>query len=383
MKTKATTIKILYVKNGDFLNGGIEMFIRNNFQFLISRGFEIDFLIYRSSVNQNGFDENNDLRYYKSVGSNIFITTNRRENLIKNIIDTNQILRKGNYDIVHAHMGASSFITLLQAKLAKVKCRIAHSHGSANYYSKNFFKRSYINFFLNIFKYFLPIVATDFLACSKYAGDFLFGKHSYTVINNGIYTEKFKFNLKDRECIRKKLEISNEAILLVHIARFDKNKNQKFSIELLKELERYNKYHLLFIGNGELLKECKNITNSYSLKNVTFISETNEVHKYLSAADIMLLPSYSEGFPLTVIESQTNGLLSFLSDTISSEVNITGLVNFFPLEEKIEWINQIINMTNSRIPRENYAKVMYNAGYDIHINSDYMISFYMQRRETD
>ncbi len=58
------------------------------------------------------------------------------------------------------------------------------------------------------------------------------------------------------------------------------------------------------------------------------------VEDYLQAMDVFCLPSRFEGLPISVIEAQAAGLRCLVSDLVTEEVDITGLVEFLPLEEE-------------------------------------------------
>ena len=45
----------------------------------------------------------------------------------------------------------------------------------------------------------------------------------------------------------------------------------------------------------------------------------DDINNYLQAMDLMLLPSLYEGFPVTVVEWQANGLPCIVSDTITKD----------------------------------------------------------------
>lgn len=55
---------------------------------------------------------------------------------------------------------------------------------------------------------------------------------------------------------------------------------------------------------------------------------------FLQAMDVFCLPSRFEGLPISVIEAQAAGLRCLVSDLVTEEVDITGLVEFLPLEEE-------------------------------------------------
>ena len=54
------------------------------------------------------------------------------------------------------------------------------------------------------------------------------------------------------------------------------------------------------------------------------------------AMDIFVFPSLYEGMPNTVIEAQATGLKCVISDTITKEANITGLVKYLSINNDVD-----------------------------------------------
>lgn len=92
----------------------------------------------------------------------------------------------------------------------------------------------------------------------------------------------------------------------------------------------------------------------------------------MQAMDIMLLPSLYEGFPVSVIEWQINGLPCLVSDTISRDCNITGSVKFLPINQGTSpWVEAISNMDCNVEGREipDIKDIFTSAGFDIETNA--------------
>lgn len=88
-------------------------------------------------------------------------------------------------------------------------------------------------------------------------------------------------------------------------------KGQDIIIKCLEELsiDGKNKIHITFVGDGPKRKELENISLEKGLQdNVTFVGNQQNVNKYLEQADIFILTSRDEGFPMAILEAERIGL---------------------------------------------------------------------------
>jgi glycosyltransferase involved in cell wall biosynthesis len=80
---------------------------------------------------------------------------------------------------------------------------------------------------------------------------------------------------------------------------------------------------------------------------VIFTGVRQDVPALLSTMDVMVFPSFYEGMPNTVIEAQATGLPCLIADTITKEANITGLVEYLPLENAEGWAEKALSIINT------------------------------------
>ena len=86
---------------------------------------------------------------------------------------------------------------------------------------------------------------------------------------------------------------------------------------------------LLLVGTGELEEDIKQEVKTLGLDSkVIFTGVRKDIPQLLSAMDVMIFPSLYEGMPNVIIEAQATGLPCVISDTITAEANITGLVEY-------------------------------------------------------
>ena len=174
----------------------------------------------------------------------------------------------------------------------------------------------------------------------------MFGNRPFYLLKNSIDVNKFAFNPISREHIRRRLGIKDE-IVLGHVGLLSEIKNQVFLLDVFEKLVKNSSdYKLILIGDGPHESLLKETIKDYNLNNnVYMLGAINNVNEYLSAFDIFLMPSLFEGFPLTMLECQANGLPCIISDTITKEVDITNLVARLSLDAGFQaWIDKILDV---------------------------------------
>lgn len=347
-----TTVKIGY----DGLTNHIFSYIKN----MDKTDIQIDL------VSARGTDEK-IVRQMRQVGfCNIYKLEYRDVNQLKYFLALEKLIKKNKYDIVHAHGNSATLaVDLFAAKVAGCKVRIAHSHTtSCQHKVFNMVLRPLFN-----------ISYTQGFACGQAAGTWLFGKKPFIVLPNGKDIDKFKFNLTQRNIYRDKLKLDSNTIAIGNVAAFVQKKNHKFCIDIFRDLlkQRDNYEMFLFGINGETLDDVKKQIKELGLDNkIHYMGTKDNIQDYLQAMDIMMLPSLYEGFPVSVIEWQINGLPCLLSDTITKDVDFLDKIIFLPLTQgTFPWIESILsvdcNIDNRTIL--NIEDIFTKIGFNIKTNS--------------
>ena len=304
----------------------------------------------------------------RSLGCEIYHTTMRTENAFKCFFDIIKYVRKGKYKKVLVVSEFSlSGLDIIAAKLGGAK-KCSMRSTNASFQSRKF---------NNIHKFFKPLtmfLPNVMIAPSSEAGAFTFGKKNMEkgkvkILHNGLPCEKYDFNNESREKIRKSLGVENNKVVC-HVGRFSNQKNHRFLIDVFEKLAGIDE-NMKFILVGKGGKSGKEAEIKEKVKNldledkVLFLGERNDVPQILSAADILVFPSLFEGMPNVVIESQAAGLPSVISDSITPEADITGIVKYLPLSKGAEyWAEETLKLLNS-YERRSYINEIKDAGYDI------------------
>lgn len=103
----------------------------------------------------------------------------------------------------------------------------------------------------------------------------------------------------------------------------------------------------------------------------------DDIDKILHAIDVLVMPSTSEGFPVTLVEAQALGTREVVSDVIDYKVNVTEELQYQALDGDVEdWANKIISFSHTTLDREKMHQMVKDKGFDIKDNAKQLEAFY-------
>ena len=134
-----------------------------------------------------------------------------------------------------------------------------------------------------------------------------------SVCANGIESHPFTSDelRTHREEIRAQFTIPGDAVVIVHVGRFSKEKGQMLLVQAYRRvIEKHHseKIYCLLCGDGPTQLEVKDYVNKNKLSEVFFVGRIDNIHSYLSTADIFVMPSDFEGMPNALMEAMSYGL---------------------------------------------------------------------------
>ena len=135
-------------------------------------------------------------------------------------------------------------------------------------------------------------------------------KYNVHVIGNGYLESKF-FN-KEKEDCRKRLNLPRKSQIILNVGGLHKVKGQIYLIDAISILIK-NGYNIkcYILGEGELKNTLKNKISKLGLSESVFLMGAiphTDLVDWFNSADIFVLPSISEGFPLVQLESLACGV---------------------------------------------------------------------------
>lgn len=206
-------------------------------------------------------------------------------------------------DIVHSHMVHANIFARLSRRFIKIPRLICSAH-STNEGGK-------LRMLAYRFTHNLSEVTTN--VSNEASRNFIVNKAvvngEILTVYNGIDLKKFIANNVDLSVLKKKLNISAEAKVLIAVGRFHEAKDypnliNAFNI-FLANFDK-NLFHLFIVGDGDpaIITEIKNLIQTYNLgNNIHLLGRRDDIAELLSGADLFVLSSKYEGLPSVVIEA--------------------------------------------------------------------------------
>ena len=305
------------------------------------------------------------------TGGEVFILRGRNRNPLSYLRALSRIVSDRGEEIVHAHGNSATLATeMIAAKRGGAAVRIPHSHNTAckmktaDRLLRGLFYRSY----------------THAMACSRAAGEWLYPHRTFTVLNNAVDAQRFRFDPALREPMRESLGIEPDAKVFLHIGAFNEQKHQAFLLEAFAAFLHGRKgARLLMAGEGERRAVCEAKAEALGISpRVSFLGLRDDIPALLSAADAFVLPSLHEGLPLTLVEAQCAGLPCLASDRVTQEAALSDLVAFAPIDSAENFAKQIGNLAaKDRVAAcADAIRRVAEAGYDISENAHWLMGFY-------
>ena len=208
-------------------------------------------------------------------------------------------IRKNRFQIVHTHVFTANLWGRLAAKIAGVPVIISHEHGDFTLSSK--FRR----FTNRIFEKITEIV----FVVNRDLSDQFVKKNKIAVSKIQILLNGLDFNQLNGKKSNLQKRFESVFPLVGTVGALEPRKNHSSLLTAAKQfLEKYPTAQFLFIGEGEEKRVLEIATDQLQLRNnIHFLGNRNDVFPLLKLMDIFVLPSFTEGTSLALLESLAAG----------------------------------------------------------------------------
>lgn len=293
---------------------------------------------HRVTVIVNG----DDRRFLEDYGLDVEVLLLRIERRIAPLADLRALLRLvrlfrvRHFDAVCSITPKAGLLTTVAAKLAGVPVRI-HTFTGQVWATSQGARRALLKAFDRV----IASSATHLLADSDSQREFLVAQgvvapERIRVLAHGsicgVDIARFCPDGTSRDSVRRELGVAENDRLLLYVGRLvrDKGVLDLARAFVMLSAEHRPELHLLFVGpdEGGVGPELRRICGSHGLR-LHIVAYSGQPERFMAAADVYCLPSYREGFGMTLMEAASVGVPGVGSRvygiTDAIEEGVTGL----------------------------------------------------------
>lgn len=224
--------------------------------------------------------------------------------------NTMNVLKKGNFEVIHCNTPIGGIIGRICGKLAHVPYVIYTVHGFHFYKGAPLFNRTVLKWAEMIMAHWTDVIITmnqeDYEAAKKFKlrND---GK-VYYVPGVGIDTEAYKNVVVDRKKIRTSLGLKDTNVICISMGDLIQRKNYGLAIRAIAKCKNSD-IHYLICGQGPELENLQGLAKEQGVENqIHFLGFRTDIKQLLKAADIFLFTTLQEGMPRSMMEAMASGL---------------------------------------------------------------------------
>lgn len=226
-------------------------------------------------------------------------------------------LRKERPDILHSVLFNANFHGRIAGFFCGVPHMIIEEHGEHRWYKG-------IKFFPYILADFVLSRLSDFvICCSERLKKEIIEKERLPLkkvlgIENCLDMDYYRIKTQ-RDEIRKRHNISDELVFIT-VANLKSGKGHDYLIDSFKEVRDAGyRFKCFFAGDGPLKEALRSKCNGLALsEEIIFLGAVGNITDYLNASDVFVLPSFSEGLSVSLMEAMLMGLTSIVTNTGSN-----------------------------------------------------------------
>ncbi|MCW6681691.1 glycosyltransferase [Aerococcaceae bacterium NML160702] len=330
-------MRVLHIMSG--YGGGISSFIRNKAEAMRSHQVVFDVVTY--DVCADAF-----VAAIQATGGEVYQLLNPKQHGWRAFVQSlSKVLAAQSYDAVHCHI--SGYRVIPYALLCR-KFRVGAFYIHAHYT----LEKQGISLSLQLNQWINRHFSQAKLGCSDDAVRSIYGwqtaDEELMVIPNSIDVQQYQYTPERyrrlRRNVRQQYQIADDVQLVGQIGRLTPIKNHALTLQLATQAQQEKApICFLIVGAGELDEVLRREVAQLHLEEyVFFTGRVEPIAALYPALDALIMPSFREGLPTVVVESQAAGVPVVMSETITDEVDLQlNLVHKCALNHVEDWYEQL------------------------------------------
>lgn len=266
-----------------------------------------------------------------------------------------QYIKKHRIDVIHIHRSTIYFAAVIGWLLKIPSVKTQH-----NVFVNRKFTRPLAVIRKKIIRKFFKTTFHT-IGESVYNNELKQYKNPSVKINNWYNPNRFyPASNEEKLLARKKLNITEEQLVLISIGGCSTVKNHHDILKALASLKEKIPFTYLHLGKGKTECEEKELAKHLGIDNqCIFVGNTNKVRDYLIASDVYLMPSRFEGLSISLLEVMATGVPTILYNVpgLRDMINKKTQDNGFLIESNYEELaNKIMEYYKSLSLRKEKSK---------------------------
>ncbi len=165
-------------------------------------------------------------------------------------------------------------------------------------------------------------------------------------IPNGVDLQKIRSARYSKNAFLQENGLPADAFIVGHVGRFHPVKNHEKLFSVFQEIyKRQPNARLILVGSGspQEIAHIEALKEKYGLSTVTLMLGVRpDATAIMSVFDAFVLPSFSEGFPLVMLEAQAQGVRCVASTAVPAEVICENCTSLDIQDSDEAWANAIL-----------------------------------------
>ncbi len=293
-------INVMYLRSSYAQEGGPETLILSVLQGIDTSKFNINVVVLQELKASENFFESN----IKSLGFNADrIVWRNFIFFLPSFFKLISLIKKHNVNIIHTHDVRSDFMGLIAGKMLGIPV-VTSVHG----WIGRSLKERIHDFFDKLIVRFASTIIANSKAMQRYLVRLKIQERKVRTIHNAVDLSNF-MSAEGSESTKMELGLNSGFPIIGTVGRLDVEKGHEILLEAAQEvIQSCPEAAFVIAGQGPIESDLKKTAEKLKLsQRVTFTGYFRNLSKILGIMDIFVLPSLSEGLPLTLLEAMAAG----------------------------------------------------------------------------
>ncbi len=307
----------------------------------------------------------------RSLGADVIHSSYEIGDKVRFMAGLREVMRRGNYDVLHCHHDIMSGVYLLASIGLPFKKRIVHLHNTSMSLPTSSRVKSELA--REPMRQICLRMADQIVGISTEALESLVGKgtsqpNRQRVVHYAIDTNRYSQTSVGPVEFRRQLGFDSAASVLLFVGRMTEYKNPSFVLDMLDHIATTNESVVgVFSGAGDQESAIRELVKLKSLEHrVRLLGFRDDVPELMMASDILIWPSWEEpmeGLGLGIVEAQAAGLPVLMSRSVPEEaIVVPELVTVLPLAAgPVAWAETAIEILNRQHPTRTESRARVEA----------------------